>query len=293
MEDNTWEMTLTYDPTTDEYHYNDCVQTNWIHPDESDPNKKTIYENGTGKIYLKGKYLYWVDDVEGIRDNCPFEQDETYHGTAASTNTSANTPIDLSSVSYDSLVQLEEYLAAPARCYMNEYHEDYFTTKPEEMIDFALCCINLYSYDSVVYDSSTDTEFYPTEIVDEALNFIFGRTVSHPVQKGQPYQDWDYVNGMYSRLCADGEFYEYVPCITTLSITPNNTLFVEFTLYSVDMDAYWDKEAVYSDYLGLSPQEASNHPDLEYSCTGSAKLVEYTGEDGYVYYYIKNYIENH
>lgn len=35
-----------------------------------------LYTNGSGKLYLAQDGLYWIDDIEAIRDGCPFAKEE-------------------------------------------------------------------------------------------------------------------------------------------------------------------------------------------------------------------------
>lgn len=161
------------------------------------------------------------------------------------------------------------------------------------LVEFAYLynCLNSPSY---VGDSHDDTGYYCTleaSRVDSALQYFFGKSVTHPTSD-QPLGDYyAYSNGTYLFPAALGDFYGYLSIIDSLYLNEDNTYTAGFSVYSFSPDVYYSGDSL-TPYYAFSASQASQCADLSYRYSGEAVLDVQTGGDGSVSYRLRRYLLN-
>lgn len=76
FENTVWTMTAIYDSGLRGYVYKDCVKQNIAYDSSGNETITDAYADGSGRFFINGDHLFWVDDKEGVRDECPFEKEQ-------------------------------------------------------------------------------------------------------------------------------------------------------------------------------------------------------------------------
>ena len=71
-----WSMTATYNKSRRALNFRDCERVDYIFDDSdsSDAEKKVVYSDGSGWIYLSDGNVYWVDDKENMGTGLIFKK---------------------------------------------------------------------------------------------------------------------------------------------------------------------------------------------------------------------------
>ena len=75
-ENTVWTMNAAYDTASGQYVYTNGMKQIIARDEAGQEKTDTLYTNGSGKLYLAQDGLYWIDDIEAIRDGCPFAKEE-------------------------------------------------------------------------------------------------------------------------------------------------------------------------------------------------------------------------
>lgn len=75
-ERTVWTMNTAYDAVSGQYVYTNGIKQIIARDEAGKETTNTLYTNGSGKLYLAQDGLYWIDDIEAIRDGCPFAKEE-------------------------------------------------------------------------------------------------------------------------------------------------------------------------------------------------------------------------
>ena len=115
------------------------------------------------------------------------------------------------------------------------------------------------------------------ENMDHCLNRFFGFTISPETRSrtnnGYTYTV-EYKNNAYYYPAADGESYNSFTVVRTMTRYDGHYL-VEFDVYELDLETYWEKG--FSDlYYELTADEAASRSDVSYSYSGIAEVRDYT-----------------
>ena len=118
-------------------------------------------------------------------------------------------------------------------------------------------------------------------LVFYAVNYVggrfFGFTISPETRSrtnnGYTYTV-EYKNNAYYYPAADGESYNSFTVVRTMTRYDGHYL-VEFDVYELDLETYWEKG--FSDlYYELTADEAASRNDVSYSYSGIAEVRDYT-----------------
>ena len=76
VENTEWTMTGTWNKKAKELVFNDecCITYKGYH-DNSHIEVYTEYEDGTGRLFMKGDELYWEDATKNVGRRCRFKKD--------------------------------------------------------------------------------------------------------------------------------------------------------------------------------------------------------------------------
>ena len=88
-----WSMTATYDKNRRGLVYRDCERVDYEFDDtsSSDAEKKVVYSDGSGWVYLSGGSLSWVDDKEDMGTGLIFKKVDEINATDLGAEDTAGT----------------------------------------------------------------------------------------------------------------------------------------------------------------------------------------------------------
>ena len=75
-ENTQWIMQIHYDPDKSAFCYTNGIQQNVAYSEDGNETIDIIYNNGSGRLFIEKDHLFWVDDIESVRNGCPFEKSE-------------------------------------------------------------------------------------------------------------------------------------------------------------------------------------------------------------------------
>ena len=117
--------------------------------------------------------------------------------------------------------------------------------------------------------------------MDKCLNRFLGHTVSagdksrtYATQYGDYTETAEYKNSAYYFPAADGEAYNQFTVVNRVMLTVDDCYYVEFNVYSLDLETYFDT-GLNSSYYQMTASEALLDSRLTYEYSGSAKVRDY------------------
>lgn len=124
----------------------------------------------------------------------------------------------------------------------------------------------------------TEDSYYKVsfDTVNSVANKYLGRTVSDDDFNSFPWKDVDtgfVKNGWYYVPAADGESYTSFAVTDSVTKTDDGSYNVSFTVYDLDIDAYWDNdELIPKRYYSLTSSQAASASELTKNTTGKATV---------------------
>lgn len=253
-----------------------CLAKNQKTPDESIPSRGIAPVPGTaeeeGQLPVRQEERgrqseEYAPAEEGMEDQ-PLSDDLTLDFTRADwkrINTFLSNFSEVYFVEFDSFEEKMD----PEEALKDEY----------ELIRFAYMHYKLNDRSKI---KSDDTHYILSRAdADNCLNRFFGHTVSAGTKSrtiaGQ-YQDFtesaEYRNNAYYFEAADGGAFNQFTVVNYVSKTPRDTYYVQFNVYSLDYEIYFDTGLTGS-YYQMNAVEAALDERLTFDYSGIAELKDY------------------
>ena len=183
----------------------------------------------------------------------------------------------------------EEGIQKRINLFLSNFAEQNFRGYPAgeyKMLTFAYIYSKINSNGLITY-SNGDACISKSDM-DAVLMQYFGRSIE-PFENasfGDGYGSFVYYrNGQYIFTPGDGEFYGYVAVVTSMTDNGDGTYSVQFNIYSVAEDVYFNNGSM-SHYYGMSAAEAAADSTLTLYSSGQATVKDYTRANGVQSYHL-------
>ncbi|MBQ9708747.1 MAG: hypothetical protein IJV66_06150 [Firmicutes bacterium] len=70
--DDSWTMECTYNESTGELDYSNCIRTTNVSDDQGNVDGEEVYTDGTGSFSYENGTVLWYDDKEQAGEGCEF-----------------------------------------------------------------------------------------------------------------------------------------------------------------------------------------------------------------------------
>ncbi len=180
--------------------------------------------------------------------------------------------------------------------FISNFAETGFRNYDEEIKDMSLICSFVYRWTRINRPADVEIEGNYYKISFDTIKRIakkyLGRKISEKDLNSYPWQDLDddvfFEEGYYFEPAADGESYTTFALVSSARDNGDGTLSIDFTMYSLDLDVYWDNnETIPRKYYAMTCEEASKDKDVDSWGSGSAVVKK----DGDTYTLVS--YENH
>ncbi len=233
------------------------------------------------------------------------ETSEAVESTETTVVTEESVPAE-ETVSSNEMVEIDSNLQLYANTFITNFVEQYFpdydrdTSGIEQILDFVHINLKLNSFESISYETRGDVTFetFTEEEVQRIVSKYFGMLITDELsslpeppetygdQPAGPY----FADGKVWYEAADGESYNNIGIVNSISNPGDGTLILDFSIYSIDLDHYWSMslDELHGLYA-LTPEQAAADPLLSLSYQGTATVgVSQSGE----YYLIDYSVDN-
>jgi|GEM_PF-4287043 len=139
-----------------------------------------------------------------------------------------------------------------------------------QLVRFARIYSKINRRDNIEYIDGYET--ITRERVNEIVDRFFGLSTSSASVTDNWGQEIRYEDGRYWVPAADGESYNYFTVVTALRRSPDGLCEMDFTVYELDLFAYWD-EGMDESLYWLTPaaaEEMAATGRITACCTGTA-----------------------
>lgn len=245
-------------------------------------------------------------ETTGVAETSVVEETgEVVESTETTVVTEESVPTAETVASYE-MVEIDSDLQLYANTFITNFVEQYFpdydrdTSGIEQILDFVHINLKLNSFESISYETRGDITFetFTEEEVQRIVSKYFGMLITDELsslpeppetygdQPAGPY----FADGKVWYEAADGESYNNIGIVNSISNPGDGTLILDFSIYSIDLDHYWSMslDELHGLYA-LTPEQAAADPLLSLSYQGTATVgVSQSGE----YYLIDYTVDN-
>lgn len=233
------------------------------------------------------------------------ETSEASQTSIETVQTPAETEVSVQAVETESsyeIVEIDSDRQLYANTFITNFVEQYFpdydrdTAVIEQILGFVHIHIKLNSFDSIMYETRGDItyETFTANDVQRVVSRYFGMLItdelttlpeppeSYGDQPAGPY----YADGRVWYEAADGELYNHIGIVNSISNPGDGTLIMDFSVYAIEIDRYWSltMDELHGLYA-LTPEQAEANSLLTRTSSGTATVgVSQSGE-----YYLINY----
>ena len=202
-------------------------------------------------------------------------------------------------------VELNSELQLNANTFITGFVEQYFpeydrdTANIEQILNFIYLNLKLNSFESITYETCGDVtyETFTAEDVQSMASRYFGMLITDEISElpappetfGDQPQGPYYEDGKIWYETADGQIYNRIGIVNSISNPGDGTLILDFSIYTIDVDRYWsltldELRGLYA----LTPEQADADSLLTQTSSGTATVgVSQSGE-----YYLITYSVN-
>ena len=163
--------------------------------------------------------------------------------------------------------------------FLSNFSEVRYGTLPlfteEEYLSFALNHVMINGpRDTIIYEG--DYKKIPASTVDKVLNRFFGETVPHETPSYE--SDWEYEDGYFKTIAADGDSVAYFTVATNMTDNKNGTYNVDFNVYFNENGPH---DAIPKECYSYTDEEASEKYEFYYDGVATVKPKTVNGSETY------------
>lgn len=244
-------------------------------------------------------------ETSGISETTAVAQTSAAPETSqTSIETEATAQMTEAASSYEQ-VELNSDLQLNANTFITGFVEQYFpeydrdTANIEQILNFIYLNLKLNSFESITYETCGDVtyETFTAEDVQSMASRYFGMLITDEISElpappetfGDQPQGPYYADGKIWYETADGQIYNRIGIVNSISNPGDGTLILDFSIYTIDVDRYWsltldELRGLYA----LTPEQADADSLLTQTSSGTATVgVSQSGE-----YYLITYSVN-
>ena len=244
-------------------------------------------------------------ETSGIAETSAVAQtSEAPETSQTSIETEATAQMTEAASSYEQ-VELNSDLQLNANTFITGFVEQYFpeydrdTANIEQILNFIYLNLKLNSFESITYETCGDVtyETFTAEDVQSMASRYFGMLITDEISElpappetfGDQPQGPYYADGKIWYETADGQIYNRIGIVNSISNPGDGTLILDFSIYTIDVDRYWsltldELRGLYA----LTPEQADADSLLTQTSSGTVTVgVSQSGE-----YYLITYSVN-